>query len=106
MPEQLQTLKTRPSPANTTASGFNVSQTDSFMNTTNYTDLNTTAQKLPIPINAPLQGIGNISNNPTVDSGETPLFPFQSLGEGLGFVYDRLKKKNEDAIRNIMGDPL
>lgn len=40
------------------------------------------------------------------DRGETPLMPFETLGEGLDFVYARLKERNEGEIRQIMGDPL
>eukprot|EP00392_Amoebophrya_sp_AT5.2_P002802 g2807.t1 len=40
------------------------------------------------------------------DTGETPLFPFETLGAGLSFVHSRLKTENEDKLRQILGDPL
>ncbi|CAD7947877.1 unnamed protein product [Amoebophrya sp. A120] len=42
----------------------------------------------------------------SLDSGETPLFPFETLGAGLDFVHKRLQTENEEKLRALIGDPL
>lgn len=42
----------------------------------------------------------------TMLEDECPLFPFETIGEGLEFVYKRLVAKNESALREQLGDPL
>ncbi|CAD7951436.1 unnamed protein product [Amoebophrya sp. A25] len=54
---------------------------------------------LNVSINTSMQSL-------SIESGETPLFPFGSLSQGLDFIHQRLKKENEERWREVLGNPL